>query len=114
MTDEVRAVARRLYAAFNAHDHAATAEIFAADFYSHPLGTTGQESVTQSWQRFHQAYPEAQVVVEDLITEGDTAAVRTSVLGLSGQPQPPTMLEIFRVREGRVTELWGLSSLQRA
>jgi predicted SnoaL-like aldol condensation-catalyzing enzyme len=111
MTDDVRAAAERMYAAFNARDHAATAEIFTADFYSHPLGTTGPESVTRSWLRFHERFPEARVVVEDLIVEGDTAAVRTSVHGIPGQ-QPPTMLELFRVRDGRIAELWGLSSLR--
>ncbi|MEV0236334.1 MarR family winged helix-turn-helix transcriptional regulator [Nonomuraea sp. NPDC050786] len=33
--DNLRAAARRMYDAFNAHDHAAAAEIFTADFYSH-------------------------------------------------------------------------------
>jgi predicted SnoaL-like aldol condensation-catalyzing enzyme len=111
MTADVRAVAQRLYAAFNAHDHAAAKDIFAADFYSHPMGTTGPDSVVSSWQRFHDAFPDAHVVVEDIVVEGDTAAVRTSVHGVPGQQ--PTMLEIFRVRDGRVTELWGLTSLRR-
>ncbi|GAA4515304.1 hypothetical protein GCM10023191_084940 [Actinoallomurus oryzae] len=111
--EQVRSAARRMYAAFNAHDHAAATDIFTADFYSHPMGTTGPDSVTRSWQRFHEAFPEAQVVVEDMVVEGDTAAVRTSVRGVPGQP-PPTMLEIFRVRDGRIAELWGLSSLRRA
>jgi predicted SnoaL-like aldol condensation-catalyzing enzyme len=112
MTDEVRAAARRMYAAFNARDHTAAEVIFTTDFYSHPLGTTGPESVTRSWQRFHEAFPDAQIVVEDMVVEGNTAAVRTSVRGVPGQ-QPPTMLEIFRVRDGRIAELWGLSSLRR-
>jgi hypothetical protein len=34
------------------------------------------------------------------------------VHGVPGE-QPPTMLEIFRVHDGRIAELWGLSSLQR-
>ncbi|MEV4176022.1 nuclear transport factor 2 family protein [Nonomuraea sp. NPDC049709] len=75
-------------------------------------GSIGPESVTLAWQRLHEAFPEAQVVVEDMVVEGDTAAVRTSVHGISGQ-QSPTMLEIFRVHDGRIAELWGLSSLQR-
>ncbi|GII81970.1 hypothetical protein Sru01_69520 [Sphaerisporangium rufum] len=112
MTDDVRAVARRMYAAFNARDHAAAAEIFTADFYSHPLGTTGPESVTRAWQRLHQTHPAVRVQVEDMIVEGDTVAVRTSVHGVPGE-RPPTMLEIFRLRDGRIAELWGLSSLRR-
>lgn len=97
MTDDVRAVARRMYEAFNAHDHAAAQENFTADFYSHPLSTTGQESVTRAWQRFHEAFPEAEVVVEDMVVEGDKAAVRTSVRGVHGQ-QLPTVLEISSLR----------------
>ncbi|RKR87118.1 putative SnoaL-like aldol condensation-catalyzing enzyme [Micromonospora pisi] len=112
MTDEVRSAARRMYAAFNTHDYGAVEEIFTADFYSHPLGTTGPESVAWAWQRFHEAFPEVQMVVEDMVVERDSVAVRTSVRGVPGQ-QPPTMLEIFRVRNGCIAELWGLSSLQR-
>ncbi|MEV4114154.1 nuclear transport factor 2 family protein [Nonomuraea sp. NPDC049695] len=112
MIEDLRAAARRMYDAFNTHDHAAAAEIFTADFYSHPMDTTGPESVTRSWQRFHETFPEARVVVEDMIVEGDTVAVRTSVHGIP-DTQPPTMLEMFRVRDGRIAELWGLSSLRR-
>lgn len=84
MTDDVRAATQRIYAAFNAHDHAAAADIFTADFYSHSMGTTGPQSVTRSWQRFHETFPDAHVVVEDMIVEGDAAAVRTSVHGVPG------------------------------
>lgn len=112
MTDDVRAVARRMYEAFNTRDYGAAAEIFMADFYSHPLGTAGPESVAQAWQRFHEAFPDVQVVVEDMVVAEGKAAVRTSVHGIPGQP-PPIMLEMFRVRNGRIAELWGLSALRR-
>ncbi|MCK2215538.1 nuclear transport factor 2 family protein [Actinomadura sp. ATCC 31491] len=113
MTQDVRALARRMYAAFNARDHEAARDIFTADFRSHPLGTTGPDAVERSWRRFHETYPEARVVVEDMLVEDDRAAVRTSVHGVPGE-HPPTMLEIFRVRDGRIAELWGLSALKRA
>lgn len=113
MTTDVRATVRRIYDAFNAYDHAAASRIFTADFYSHPMGTTGPASVTRSWQRFHDMFPEAQVVVEDILVEGDKAAVRTSVHGVPGE-RPATMLEILRVHDGRIAELWGLSTLQRS
>ncbi|MEV0236331.1 nuclear transport factor 2 family protein [Nonomuraea sp. NPDC050786] len=76
------------------------------------MGTTRPDSVTRSWERFHETFPDARVVVEDMIVEGGTVAVRTSVHGIPGT-QPPTMLEMFRVRDGRIAELWGLSSLRR-
>jgi predicted SnoaL-like aldol condensation-catalyzing enzyme len=101
-----------MYEAFNTRNFTATEQIFTADFYSHPMGTTGPDSVGQSWQRFHETFPDARVVVEDMIVEGHTVAVRTTVHGIPGQ-QPPTMLEIFRVHDGRIAELWGLSSLRR-
>jgi hypothetical protein len=112
MTEDVRAAAQRMYEAFNARDYGAVAEIFTADFYSHPLETTGPESVAQAWRRFHEAVPDVRVVVEDMVVEEGKAAVRTSVHGIPGQP-PPTMLEMFRVRDGRIAELWGLSALRR-
>ncbi|MGC4889208.1 nuclear transport factor 2 family protein [Micromonospora sp. DT227] len=112
MTDHGRAVARRMYAAFNSRDYDAVPGIFAADFRSHPLGTTGPEHVAPAWRRFHEAVPDVRVVVEDMVVEGDRVAVRTSVHGVPGQP-PSTMLEFLRVRDGRIAELWGLSALHR-
>ena len=100
-----------MYAAFNNHDHTAALDILAPDFYSHPLGTTGPQSIVDSWTRFHEAFPEAQVTVEDMVVEDDTVAVRLSVHGIPDQT--PTMLEIYRVRDGRIAELWALSSLRR-
>ena len=80
--DDVRAIGRRMYEAFNAHDFGAAETIFSLDFVSHPLGTTGVESVTKSWARFHAQFPDAQVIVEDLLVDGDKAAVRTTVHGI--------------------------------
>jgi predicted SnoaL-like aldol condensation-catalyzing enzyme len=111
VTDQARAAARRMYAAFNDHDHTAALDILSPDFYSHPLGTTGAQSIVESWERFHDAFPEARVTVEDMVVEGDTVAVRLAVHGIPDQS--PTMLEIYRVREGRIAELWALSSLRR-
>ncbi|MEV4253297.1 nuclear transport factor 2 family protein [Spirillospora sp. NPDC049652] len=109
--DGVRAVAEAMYTAFNTRDHEAAHEIFAADFYSHPMDATGPESVARRWWQMHETFPELRVTVEDMVVEGDTVAVRTSMLGVPGQS--PTMMEIFRVRDGRIAELWGLSSMSR-
>jgi predicted SnoaL-like aldol condensation-catalyzing enzyme len=100
-----------MYAAFNAHDHTAARDVLTPDFYSHPLGTTGPESIVESWQRIHDTYPRARIQIEDLIVEGDTVAARLSVHGIPRQT--PMMLEIYRVRDGRIAELWALTSLHR-
>lgn len=111
MTDDVRAAALRMYKAFNDHDHVAALEIFTDDFYSHPLKTTGPHSIVDSWQRFHDAFPEARVEVEDIVVEGDSVATRLSVHGIPDQA--PMMLEMYRVRDGRIAELWALTSMRR-
>jgi predicted SnoaL-like aldol condensation-catalyzing enzyme len=116
MTDDVRAIGQRMYEAFNTHDFRAAETIFSADFVSHPLGTTGAESITKSWTQFHAMFPDVQVIVEDMLIDGDRAAVRTTLHGIPAdateQPRP-TMMEIFRVNNGRIAELWGVSTLNR-
>ena len=116
MTDDVRAIGQRMYDAFNTGDFDAAKTIFADDFVSHPLGTTGAASVTASWTRFHAAYPDVRVAVEDMLVDGDRVAVRTTLRGtpadVAGE-DPPTMFEIFRVHDGRIAELWGVSTLDR-
>jgi predicted SnoaL-like aldol condensation-catalyzing enzyme len=111
VTDQARVAARRMYAAFNDHNHTAALDILTPDFYSHPLATTGPQAIVESWKRFHDAYPKASVAIEDMVVEGDTVAVRLSVHGIPDQS--PTMLEIYRIRDGRIAELWALSSLRR-
>ncbi|MEV5385392.1 nuclear transport factor 2 family protein [Streptomyces sp. NPDC052721] len=118
MTDDVRVLAQRMYQAFNARDLTAATAIFSADFVSHPLGTVGVDSVVKAWSGLHALFPDIQVIVEDMLVEADRAAVRTSLHGIpaeaEGQAFPlPSMMEIFRVQDGRIAELWGLSSLSR-
>jgi predicted SnoaL-like aldol condensation-catalyzing enzyme len=113
---DVRAVGRRMYEAFNTHDFGAAETIFSADFVSHPLGTTGPGSVTKAWTGLHTMFPDIQVTVEDMLIDGDRAAVRTTLHGIpadAAEQPPPTMIEIFRVRDGRIAELWGVSTLSR-
>ncbi|AWS45865.1 ester cyclase [Streptosporangium sp. 'caverna'] len=117
MTDSVRTVGHSMYEAFNARDIAAAEAIFSADFVSHPLGTTGVESVRKAWAGLHATFPDVRIVVEDMLVDGDRVAVRTTMHGIpagSGGHALPTMMEIFRVQDGRIAELWGMSTLNRA
>jgi len=121
MTDDVheaKAVGLRMYEAFNGRDLAALETILAPDFVSHPLRTAGIEAVADAWSRMFAVHPGIQVSVEDMVVDRDRVAVRSVLRGLSksvpdGAEPAPTMMEIFRVRQGRIAELWGLSSLGR-
>ncbi|MYS84628.1 ester cyclase [Embleya scabrispora] len=117
MNDDTRSVAQRMYKAFNTRDFEAAHSIFSVDFVSHPLGTTGVEAVVKSWTAMHTAFPDARVTVEDMIVQGEKIAVRTTLHGIPAdvgqQGAPPEMMEIFRVRAGRIDELWGLASWTR-
>jgi predicted ester cyclase len=116
MTDDVKAIGQRMYEAFNARDIVAAKTIFSADFVSHPLGTTGVESITKAWTGLHTMFPDARVIVEDMLIDGDRAAVRTTWHGIpagAAEQPPPTMMEIFRVQDGRIAEVWGVSTLNR-
>lgn len=85
MTDDVRALAERMYEAFNARDLAVAEAIFSADFVSHPLGTVGVDSVVKAWSGLHAMFPNIQVIVEDMLVDADKAAVRTSLHGIPGE-----------------------------
>jgi predicted ester cyclase len=61
------------------------------------------------------AFPEKRFVVEDLIAEGDKVALRVTIHGVPTVPgEPlPIIMEIFRIENGRVAEVWGTGTLRR-
>lgn len=110
--EEAKQLILRLYDAFNSRNLAAIDEIFAPDFYSHSL-KTGVEGVKQSYASFLKAFPDARVVVEDLLVDGDKIASRTSIHGIPAlaDSSQPTIMEIIRVKDQRIVELWGLTNM---
>ncbi|MFJ8196972.1 ester cyclase [Streptomyces sp. NPDC096152] len=119
MTHAVRAIARRMYDAFNSRDPAAAETIFSGDFVSHPLGTIGVDSVVKAWNGLHAAFPDIQVTVEDMLVDTDRAAVQgegcpSASAGIPCRGERSSMMEIFRVQDGRIAELWGMSTLNRS
>jgi predicted ester cyclase len=110
--EETKALIQRMYDAFNTKNIAAADEIFAPDFYSHPL-KTGVEGVKKSWASMLQAFPDAQAIVEEMLVDRDKVASRTSIHGVPALADgtQPMILEIIRVKDQRIAELWGLTNL---
>lgn len=110
--EETKQLILRLYEAFNTRNLAPIDEIFAPDFYSHPL-KTGVEGVKQSYASFLKAFPDARVVVEEMLVDGDKVASRTSIHGIPtlADGTQPTIMEIIRVKDQRIVELWGLTNM---
>ena len=102
-----QALAHLMHEAFNNSDLDTVDDIFAPDFYSHPLGITGPDGVKAAWRAIRARHPELRTVVEDVVVAGDRVAMRSTLRGASG-----TIMEIFRVADGRIAELWGLTSLE--
>ncbi len=106
MTD-ARALAYRMHEAFNTRNVEAVDEIFTPDFFSHPMGTSGTEHVKETWSAIIRKFPDMHSVVEDVVAEGDLVSLRATISGLSDEEI--TLMEMFRVADGRIAELWGAS-----
>jgi predicted ester cyclase len=111
--EETKKLVLRMYDAFNTRNLAAVDEIFAPDFYSHPL-KTGVEGVKKSYEAIIKAFPDVQVVVEQLLVDGEMVASRTSIHGIPALADgtQPMIIEIIRVKDQRIAELWALTNMR--
>ena len=98
-------------------------ELLALDFFLHvPLpcspGVRGIDEVVSACRA---AFQDLQVTVEDMVTEGDMVAARFTARGVhngafmglppTGKPITMTGIEIFRLENGKIAELWGEANL---
>ena len=97
-------------------------EMFAEDGIAHGLADEGGNPLRGPagfkpfFRKFHGAFPDIEVVVEDTITEGDKIAARCTVrgkhqsdsLGFAATQQPMEIsgITIVRVRDGKIVEAW--------
>jgi predicted ester cyclase len=102
----------QMYEAFNSRDIDSLDDIFTRGFYSHPL-QAGIEAVKKAWASMFERFPDIKVAVEELLIEGDKAASRTSVLGITAKDseKQPMILELIRVENQRIAEVWGLTNM---
>jgi predicted ester cyclase len=108
---EIRALAYRVYEAINARNIGVLEELFDPHVIRHAAGETGIESARNAMVNAFKAHPDQRFVVEDVLVEGDKAALRVTIHGTSQQPEP-IIMEIFRIANGRVAEVWGAGTLR--
>jgi predicted ester cyclase len=111
---DIKALGYRVYEAINARNIAALEELFDPHVIRHAAGETGIESAKNALTSAYTTFPDQRFVVEDLIAEGDKVALRVTIHGLPTAPgEPlPIIMEIFRIENGRVAEVWGAGTLR--
>jgi predicted ester cyclase len=110
-----KALASRVYEAINTQDLATLDKLFDPHILRHAMGEVGIESAKAAVTNAFAIFPETRFVVEDLIAEGNKVVLRVTVHGLPTPPgEPlPLIMEIFRIENGRVTEIWGAGTLRQ-
>lgn len=101
---------RKMLECFNTRQFDGVDDLVTPDYFSHVLGTTGFEVGKKVWRSLVAQYPDMRLVVEDLLVDGDKVAVRSTIEGIVSMDSDtrPMLIEIFRARDGRLAEMWGL------
>jgi predicted ester cyclase len=108
---DARALVQRMQECFNTRQFDQADDLFAPGFFSHPLGTTGFEAGKAAWRTLTAQFPGIRVVAEDILVDGDKVAIRSSVegTGIPDSGSRPMLFEIFRIEDGRLAEMWGIT-----
>lgn len=122
MSEENKALVRRWFEeVWNKGRAEAIGEMFAEDGIAHGLAGDGSElrgaaGYEPFFRQFRDAFPDIEVVVEDMVAEGDKVAARCSVrashqsdsLGFAATQRPVQFegIAIVRIRDGKIVEGW--------
>ena len=118
MSEENKALIRRLVETFNKHDVTLWDEFIAPDFVDYTIPLQGLDKFKQFETSFINGFPDYHETIEDIIAEGDTVwihfkvtATHTGEWNLFGVPVPPTGKKvtytgvgIWRIIDGKITE----------
>jgi hypothetical protein len=110
--EDASALVRQLQECFNTRRFEQAGDLHTPGFVSHPLGTTGFEAGKHAWRVLTTRFPGIRVVAQDILVDGDKAAVRSAVEGIAvpDDGAQPMLFEIFRIDEGRFAEMWGATT----
>ncbi|MEP6635522.1 MAG: ester cyclase [Acidobacteriota bacterium] len=123
MSDENKALLRRWFEeVWNKGREGAIDEMFAVDGIAHGLADEGGQPLKGAagfkpfFRKFRSAFPDIEVIVEDVISEGDKVAARCTVrgkhqsdtLGFAATQRPMEIsgIAMTRIRDGRIVEAW--------
>ena len=109
--EDASTLVRRLQECFNSRQFDQAGDLHTPGFFSHPLGTTGFEAGKHAWRALTTRFPGIRVVAQDILVDGDKAAVRSAVEGIAvPDGAQPMLFEIFRIDNGRFAEMWGATT----
>ena len=123
-TEDNKSIVRRFFGEGPSKgDLIAADELLASDFSLHvPLpsapGIQGMNDVITACRA---AFEHLNVTIEDMVAEGDKVAARFTARGIhkgafmglppTGKPITMSGIEIFRIENGKIAELWGEANL---
>jgi steroid delta-isomerase-like uncharacterized protein len=114
---QVEEVLAGIYEAINTGNLAMLEKFVAHDYIEHADGFQGVEAFAQQLAAFRAGFPDLHVSIDDLLTDGDRFASRTTVTGthtgdLMGMPATGKRVsveavDIGRIENGQAKERWG-------
>lgn len=123
-TEENKAIVRRFFEeGLSKGNLSAADELLSTNFAIHvPLpASPGVEGINEVITACRAAFEHLNVTVEDMIAEGDTVAARFTARGVhkgsfmglpaTGKLITMTGIEIFRIKDDKIIELWGEANL---
>ncbi|HET8688228.1 MAG TPA: ester cyclase, partial [Methanosarcina sp.] len=123
-TEENKAIVRRFFEEGPSKGNLSIAdELLSPDFAIHvPLpASPGVEGINEVITTCRAAFEHLNVTIEDMVAEGNNVAVRFTAHGVhkgnfmglpaTGKPITMTGIEIFRIKDGKIAELWGEANL---
>jgi steroid delta-isomerase-like uncharacterized protein len=124
MSTPNKAIVARLYSEVSRGNLDVIDELLATDFVEHevvPGLPPTRAGVRQMFVGMRTGFPDFQIVVEDMIAEGDKVFVRGRMQGTqrgafmeipaSGKTVNVPVADFFRLNQGRIVEHWGVSDL---
>jgi len=123
MSEENKAIIRRLTEMWNQGDPAVADEIFAPNWVGHSAGAADQlgvEAVKQHVTTIRAAFPDLHMTIEDLIAEGDKVVARIRMtrthrgefqgVAATGRRVDNWAVTIRRIAGGKMVEGWTVSN----